>query len=142
MISPQDSNNLTRRHFLRDTAGGLGAIALADLMSDEGQLVATEPAINPLASRLAHFAPKAKQVIFLFMAGAPSQLDLFTPKPKLQTLHGQPVPNMFLEGLEDKLIQGSAAFLDRPGSSRRWVSAAWSFLIICLTWLPVRMICV
>jgi hypothetical protein len=113
MISPQDSKNLTRRHFLRETAGGLGAIALADLMSDEG-LVAAEPAVNPLAPRLAHFAPKAKQVIFLFMAGAPSQLDLFTPKPKLQALHGQPVPKMFLEGLDDKLIQGSARVFGTP----------------------------
>ena len=76
MISPEDSLNLTRRHFLRETAGGLGTIALADLMSADGGLVAAEPAANPLAPRLAHFAPKAKHVIFLFMAGAPSQLDL------------------------------------------------------------------
>ena len=127
MISPEDSLNLTRRHFLRETAGGLGSIALADLMTADGGLVAAEPAANPLAPRLAHFAPKAKRVIFLFMAGAPSQLDLFTPKPKLQELHGQPVPKMFLEGLEDKLIQGSARVFGSPRKFRKMGACGMEF---------------
>ncbi|MFP6659717.1 MAG: DUF1501 domain-containing protein, partial [Pirellulales bacterium] len=127
MISPEDSLNLTRRHFLRETAGGLGAIALADLMTADGGLVAAKPAANPLAPRVAHFAPKAKRVIFLFMAAAPSQLDLFTPKPKLQELHGQPVPKMFLEGLEDKLIQGSARVFGSPRKFRKMGACGMEF---------------
>ena len=60
------------------------------------------------------FRPRAKRVIFLFMAGAPSQLDLFDPKPKLKELHGQPVPASFLEGLDDGLIKGSARVFASP----------------------------
>src|SRR5688500_16415477 len=85
---------VTRRHFFQDCRVGLGSIALASLLADGG-LQAEEnagPSTNPIAPRPPHYAAKAKSVIFLFMAGGPSQLELFDYKPKLQELDGQVVP--------------------------------------------------
>jgi hypothetical protein len=82
----------TRRHFFRDCALGFGATALASLLRGESQ------AANPLAPKPSHFAAKAKSVIYLFMAGGPSQLELFEPKPQLSKLNGQPIPDSFLAG--------------------------------------------
>lgn len=78
---------------------GVGALALAELMS--GRSAAREnPAASssPMAPRLPHHPARAKNVIFLFMAGGPSQLELFEHKPKLTELSGQPIPNSFVEG--------------------------------------------
>ena len=85
----------TRRHFFRDCAVGVGSMALAALLERDGLAA---PIVSPTAPKQPHFAPKAKNVIFLFMAGAPSQFELFTPKPELQKLHGQPIPDSFLAG--------------------------------------------
>jgi hypothetical protein len=89
----------TRRHFFRECGVGLGKIALASLLAD-GRLGAAErPAFqNPLAPKKPHFPARAKNVIFLFMAGGPSQLELFDYKPKLQALNGQPIPDSYLKG--------------------------------------------
>src|SRR5437868_2688352 len=97
--------SMQRRCFLQQTACGLGGMALASLLQRES---AAADELNPLAPKAPHFAAKAKNVVFLFMGGAPSQLDLFTPKPEMQRLHGQPVPESFLKGLSDSLIKGSA----------------------------------
>ena len=96
-----------RRSFLRHTACGLGSIALGSLLNEDALA-------SPLAPRHGHFAPKAKRVIFLFMAGAPSQLDLFEPKPVMRRYHGQPVPSSYLAGLDDALIKGSARVFASP----------------------------
>nr|MCS5626097.1 DUF1501 domain-containing protein [Planctomycetota bacterium] len=72
-----DSIASTRRNFLATSASGLGTVALTHLLNDQGLLGAENSTLNPLAPRPPHFAPKAKNCIFLFMAGAPSQLDLF-----------------------------------------------------------------
>ena len=117
---------MKRRHFLQ-TACGLGTIALADLLAQDGHTGDAQRAPNPLAPKPPHFAPKAKRVIFLFMAGAPSQLDLFTPKPKLKQLHGQPVPQSFLEGLDDKLIKGSARVFASPRKFERYGECGMEF---------------
>src|SRR3954453_10144021 len=85
----------TRRHFFRDCGVGLGAMALGSLLAREAQAA---PTTNPLAPKPPHFPPKAKAVIFLFMAGGPSQFELFEPKPELQRLHGQPIPDSFVAG--------------------------------------------
>src|SRR3954470_17850349 len=85
----------TRRHFFRDCGVGLGAMALGSLLGRETQAA---PVTNPLAPKPPHFAPQAKAVIFLFMAGGPSQFELFEPKPELQKLHGQPIPESFVKG--------------------------------------------
>ena len=82
----------SRRDFLASTASGIGTLALTALLQQEGVLAAEPAFTNPLAPKAPHFAPKAKNCIFLFMAGAPSQLDLFDPKPKLNELDGQKLP--------------------------------------------------
>src|SRR5262245_43217758 len=97
---------LQRRCFLQQTGFGLGSIALTQLRGSQSTSAAGS-AGNSLAPKPPLFEPRAKNVIFLFMAGAPSQFDLFTPKPVMQRLHGQPVPASFLEGLSDSLIKGS-----------------------------------
>ncbi len=77
----------TRRHFFRECGVGVGKIALASLMATASRAGDLTGTVKPT-----HFAPKAKRVIYLFMAGAPSQLDLFDHKPTLEKLDGQPVP--------------------------------------------------
>jgi hypothetical protein len=89
----------TRRHFFRDCAVGLGSIALASLLNEgRGRAGEAPPLVNPLAPKPGHFPGRAKNVIFLFMAGGPSQLELFDYKPKLQGLHGKPIPDEFIKG--------------------------------------------
>jgi hypothetical protein len=87
----------TRRHFFRDCALGLGSMALASLLN-EGRASAAAPLADPLAPKKGHFPARAKSVIFLFMAGGPSQLELFDYKPKLNALHGKPIPEEFIKG--------------------------------------------
>src|SRR5260370_20371963 len=87
----------TRRHFFQSCALGVGKMALASLLA-EGALAANEPrSTNPLAPRRPHHPARAKSVIFLFMAGGPSQLELFDYKPRLQELNGQPIPESFIK---------------------------------------------
>src|SRR3954471_22085666 len=80
----------TRRHFFRDCGVGVGKMALASLLV--GSQGRGEEAAGPLSPKPPHYAPRAKRVIFLFMAGAPSQLDLFDFKPVLRKYDGRPVP--------------------------------------------------
>jgi hypothetical protein len=70
-------HSLTRRQILQQAGAGFGSVALQSMLGAEGLLSAT----NPLAPKAPHFAPKAKSVIFLFMYGGPSHVDLFDPKP-------------------------------------------------------------
>ncbi len=106
---------LGRREFLTTTASGLGAMALGALLSEEGVLGA--PAVgggrnvNPLTPRSSHFEPKAKACISIFMAGAPSQLDLFDPKPKLNAMHGQGLPKSILDQARFAFIKPDTATL-------------------------------
>jgi hypothetical protein len=88
----------TRRHFFSRCSMGLGSLALASLMADRGNAAPQPKLRNPLAPKPAHFPAKAKSVIFLFMAGGPSQLETFEHKPKLTELNGQPIPASFVEG--------------------------------------------
>ncbi|HXG12840.1 MAG TPA: DUF1501 domain-containing protein [Gemmataceae bacterium] len=90
-----DTLPTTRRQFLRSAGGGFGLIALAALLQRDGLLAADEPPPNPLAPKKPHFEPRAKRVIFLFMSGGPSHLETFDPKPALQRLHGQKLPESF-----------------------------------------------
>ncbi len=103
----------TRRYFLRESGLGLGAIALTSLLQQSGYSALKAPA-NPLAVRPPHFAAKAKRVIFLHMAGAPSQLDLFDPKPTLNQYNGEPCPDEFLEGDQFAFIRGTPKLLGSP----------------------------
>ena len=90
----------SRRDFLRRAGGGFGMLALASLLERDGLLAALSPqpttrGTNPLAPLPPHFAPRARSVIFLFMSGGPSHVDLFDPKPELIRLAGQPIPESF-----------------------------------------------
>ncbi|HZT80452.1 MAG TPA: DUF1501 domain-containing protein [Gemmataceae bacterium] len=99
---------VSRRDFLFRAGGGFGALALAWLLARDGRGAAdrrdqpggspahlASPKVNPLAARPPHFEAKAKAVIFLFMVGGPSQVDLFDPKPELAKWHGKPLPPSF-----------------------------------------------
>lgn len=103
---------LTRRHFFHDCGVGLGSIALGSLMAKDQTFASTgQPSgFNP-GSRGLHSTPKAKAVIFLFMAGGPSQLELFDPKPKLQELHGQVIPESYVKGKRFAFIKADAKLL-------------------------------
>ncbi|HUR54135.1 MAG TPA: DUF1501 domain-containing protein [Gemmataceae bacterium] len=117
-MSPDEAVTLarTRRHFFRDCGVGLGSVALSSLLNTG---VAAERR-DPLAPRKPHFEPKAKAVIFLFMAGAPSQLELFEPKPDLNKLSGQKVPESFTKGKRFAFIKGDAKVL---GCKRKFEKA-------------------
>ena len=86
----------TRRHFFRECGVGVGALAIASLLKQDS--LASDTSANPLAPKQSHFASKAKSVIFLFMAGGPSQFELFEDKPELQKHHGKPIPESFTKG--------------------------------------------
>ncbi|MDX1680882.1 MAG: DUF1501 domain-containing protein [Akkermansiaceae bacterium] len=121
---------LTRRHFLSKCSTGLGAMWLASTAGrawGAGGVIKKDPA-NPLAPDIPHFAPKAKRVIYLHMAGAPSQHELFDYKPELEKLNGQDCPQEFLEGKQFAFIQGVPKMLGpqysfkQYGESGAWVS--------------------
>ncbi|WP_411846003.1 DUF1501 domain-containing protein [Roseibacillus persicicus] len=103
----------TRRQFFETCGIGLGKIALSSLMTREalGATGAPNSASTPFLPQPTHFAPKAKRVIYLFMAGAPSQLDLFDYKPKLHELAGKPIPPSVIAGQRYAFIQPDAAVL-------------------------------
>ena len=101
----------SRRSFFRECAGGIGAVALAQLLERDGRGAVEQ---NPLAPRKPHFAPKAKNVIFMFMEGGPSQIDLFDPKPELQKWHGQPLPPELTKDLRLAFTKPNAAVLASP----------------------------
>jgi hypothetical protein len=86
-----DPGSLDRRAFLRNAGAGFGAVALDAILAAE----AAASTANPLEPRQAHYRAKAKSVIFLFMSGGPSHVDLFDPKPELLRLAGQPIPESF-----------------------------------------------
>src|SRR5229473_1529745 len=86
----------TRRHFFRDCGVGVGSMALASLLGRDA--TAQAPTGNPLATRQTHFPPRATSVIYLFMAGGPSQLELFDYKPALQQYDGKSTPESLLKG--------------------------------------------
>ena len=105
--------HLTRREFLTSAAGGIGGLALASLLANNVLAGEANPgkSINPLAAKKPHFAPKAKNCIFFFLSGGSSQVDLFDPKPKLNELQGQPLPESVLKGVRFAFIQKDSARL-------------------------------
>jgi hypothetical protein len=130
MTPSENIKAMSRRHFLTQCAGGIGSLALGSLMgcgtssSGLGLIDAT----NPLSVRPPHFPGKAKNVIYMHMAGAPSQLELFDYKPELSKLDNQDCPPSLLEGKRFAFIRGvpkmlgpKTNFLQR-GQSGAWVS--------------------
>jgi hypothetical protein len=109
---------LTRRHFFSQCRIGLGSLALATFLND-GKLSGAEPGqtVNPLTPKPPHFPARARAVIFLFMAGGPSQIDLFDPKPRLQQLDGQPIPESYIKDKRFAFIRGTPKLI---GSKRKF----------------------
>jgi hypothetical protein len=111
---------ITRRHFLGQCNAGIGAIAIAALFQEQAQAMTARAQdtaidrINPLAPRPPHFAPRAKRIIYLHMAGSPPQQDLFDHKPKLNDLNGEPCPDSFLENERFAFIKGHPKILGSP----------------------------
>ena len=123
----------TRRHFFSQCFVGLGNIALGGLLANGKLTAGNVPRVeNPLAPKAPHFTPKVKRVIYLFMAGAPSQFETWLYRPKLGELDGQPTPDSFLEGkrfafmerfMKDKLkLLGPRRKFHQHGQSGMWVS--------------------
>lgn len=126
----QPSLNLARRHFLQDCRIGLGAMALGTLLAEEGVRFANADEAQALTNPIpagAHHVPKAKHVIFLFMAGGPSQFELFEPKPKLQELDGQVIPESFVANKRFAFISKDAKLL---GCKRKFVNCGESGQVI------------
>jgi hypothetical protein len=116
------AEELTRRRLMRTAGFDLGAIALASLLGTSARGDEAEPspvAPNPLASRRPHSPPRAKNVIYLHMVGAPSQLDLFDEKPALRQHDGQACPEELLEGKRFAFLGGPMTLAASPFSFRR-----------------------
>lgn len=107
----------TRREFFLSGVSGLGGLGLAALLSDRPAAAAAGSA-NPLAPKPSHFAPKAKRCIFIFLAGAPSHVDLYDPKPLLNERSGEPLPESMTENVRFAFIQKESAIL--MGSPRKF----------------------
>ena len=122
--------DLNRRHFFSRCSIGLGSIALGSLLKEQGLAVPAMEVKNPLEPKKTHFPAKAKNVIFLFMAGGPSQLDLFEHKPQLNALNGQPIPESYTAGKRFAFMSsshrsnllGTRFNFQRHGGSGAWVS--------------------
>ena len=100
-------SHLTRRWFFRECGVGLGGIALSQLLARDSQASAT----NPMLPKVAHFPPKAKRVIYLFQAGAPSHLELFDHKPELAKWDGKLPPADLLKGYRAAFINPNSKLL-------------------------------
>jgi uncharacterized protein DUF1501 len=107
----QDPTHLARRWFLQQCGVGLGAMALGQLLGAGSRANAAPTAVNPLAPKQPHFAPKAKNVIFLFMAGAPSHLELFDNKPELAKWDGKLPPPDLLKDYRAAFINPNSTLL-------------------------------
>ncbi len=120
----------TRRHFFSRCSIGLGSIALGSLLHKQGLAAPQHAVKNPLEPKKTHFPAKAKSVIFLFMAGGPSQLDLFEHKPQLNALNGQPIPESYTAGKRFAFMSsthrsnllGTKFNFKQHGGSGAWVS--------------------
>lgn len=105
-------SDVTRRALLQTAGYGVGLAALRALMGTEGGTAsAASGAIDPMAVRKTHFPPRARSCIFIFLEGAPSQIDLWDPKPKLNELNGQPLPESLLKEVRFAFIKKETAVL-------------------------------
>ncbi len=114
---------ITRRHLFQDCRLGLGAVALGSLLNESRVDASDRPnqtSVNPMVARPSHHQPRAKAVIFLFMAGAPSQLDLFCDKPVLRQHHGELPPKEFMEGKRFAFLKGTEKLLASAQRFARW----------------------
>jgi hypothetical protein len=104
---------ITRRHFFSKSAWGLGGVALASLLNEK-MFAGAGLNLNPLVPRHPHFKPTAKRVVYMFMEGAPSQLDLFDYKSKLVEYNMKPCPEEMIKGERFAFIKGVPKMLGTP----------------------------
>src|SRR4051794_36854159 len=134
---PHRERLYTRREALTRGGGGFGALALIDLLSRSGLADAKTGVISPLAARRPHVPATAKSVIFLFMEGGPSHLDLFDPKPLLNELAGRPIPESFGKVVTAMGEFGSPLLATKRKWARHGASGTW-----VSDWLPETAKCV
>ena len=130
-IQDPRSGDVGRRDFLFRMGRGIGGTALSYMLARDGLLAKGIPAGNPLAAKAPHFAPKAKACIFLFMAGAPSQMDTFDPKPILAKYHGTPITRIY-GSLEKRIYVGSPFKFAKHGQCGMEVSEIFPHLSTCV----------
>ena len=111
----EELRDSTRRHFFKQAGFGIGSLALASILDERLFAAASDG-----AHQKPHFQPKAKSIIYLFMAGAPSQLDLFDNKPKLRQYSGQPIPAEVIKGERFAFIKGTPKLLGSPFNFKRY----------------------
>ena len=120
----------TRRHFFSRCGVGIGSIALSSLMRRDARAAPESSIRNPLAPKPPHFPAKTKSIIYLFMAGGPSQLEMWDYKPKLAELNGKPIPQSYIEGKRFAFMNsshrtnllGSKRTFKQYGENGTWVS--------------------
>jgi uncharacterized protein DUF1501 len=131
--------HMNRRDFLTRSGGGFGMLALTAMLQEQGLLAseAESSAPNPVAVKPPHFSARAQRVIFLFMAGGPSQVDTFDPKPDLTRLHGQTLPASFgpvrtRRGVDKNRLLASRRTFSRYGQAGIEVSDLFPHLGQCV----------
>ncbi len=140
-VSSEIQRQASRRWFLQQCGVGLGAIALRDLMASENA-IAADSSRDPLAARPSHFPARAKNVIFLFMAGAPSHLELFDYKPQLAKFDGTLPPAELLKGYRAAFINPNSTLLgpkfSLPGTGSAEPNCRNCCHIFQLLWTTLR----
>ena len=116
MDSQEALKQITRRHFFKQAGFSLGAMALASLLDEK----VFAQRSDPFAPKAPHFAPRAKNIIYLFMAGAPSQIDLFDHKPALNRYDGKNIPEEMIRGERFAFIKGAPKLLGSPYSFKQY----------------------
>jgi hypothetical protein len=129
-MSTENLADVTRRHFLSGAGIGIGAMALSALTRTEARADVTINAMQPLAERRPHFAPRANRVIYLHLTGSPPNLDIYDYKPELVKRDGQDCPQQFLAGKTFAFTSGVPKLMGTPrkfaqyGQSGSWLSDA------------------
>src|ERR1700704_4488460 len=125
-------NVSSRREFFSRAGSGLAGIALASMFNEDGYAANATSIVDPLQLKTPHHPPTAKSVIFLFMEGGPSHVDLFDPKPLLSKLDGKPVPDSIgkpsqtSRGTAHNTLMASRRKWKQYGQSGMWVSDWYS----------------
>lgn len=120
MLETAQRVHSTRREFFANAGFSIGGLGLASLLGDRQASASGDRSTNPLAPVDPHHTPRAKNVIYLFMAGGPSHLELFDYKPKLQELNGQVIPASYVEGKRFAFIKQDAKLLGTVRKFRKY----------------------
>ncbi|QDV66400.1 hypothetical protein Poly24_00850 [Rosistilla carotiformis] len=120
MLAYQSASQRARRDFLFQSLWGMGAVTLSNLLAPEEIVsnAAADERVDPLVKRDSHFPARAKNCIYIYLEGGPSQMDLYDPKPTLNKLDGQPLPESMLENMQFAFLQKETARI--MGTSRKF----------------------